>query len=286
MNNAGYASDAYRIAKLKEEFGQRPAESISIAHFRDFFEKQEWEPGTFNRMRTVLLSIYRLAMENGKVITNPAKLLKPRRVSDERVRFLNQFPALPTELDYLKPLDTEETRLRAVIERDYPEHLDELIISLNTGMRRSEQYIRIDWSCVDLTRKDLHIPQSKNGSGRHIPLNAEARAAFERLRQRAIESTEPRPIAPSGPIFVSRTGERLLGPRHWFNDCVKKANIRHYRWHDNRHTFGSRLAMAGVDIRTIAELMGHRKIQMTMRYSHLCPDHKLVAVERLKAYIR
>jgi len=219
------------------------------------------------------------------VALNPAKLLKPRKVSDERVRFLNQFEPQPTEIDYLKPLDTEEARLRAVIEHDCPEHLDELIIALNTGMRRSEQYIRIDWSCVDLTRKDLTIPQSKNGQGRHIPLNGEARTAFERLRQRVI-GNGPIPISPQGPIFVGRGGQRLLGPRHWFDDAVKKAGLVNFTWHDLRHTFASRLVMEDVDIRTVAELMGHRKIQMTMRYAHLAPEHKLIAVERLKAYIR
>ena len=48
-----------------------------------------------------------------------------------------------------------------------------------------------------------------------------------------------------------------------------------------RHTFASRLAMAGVDLRTLAELMGHKTIQMTMRYAHLAPAHNLAAVERL-----
>lgn len=43
-------------------------------------------------------------------------------------------------------------------------------------------------------------------------------------------------------------------------------------------------AMQGVDIRTIAALMGHKTIQMTMRYAHLAPEHKLVAVERLGSY--
>jgi site-specific recombinase XerD len=49
-------------------------------------------------------------------------------------------------------------------------------------------------------------------------------------------------------------------------------------------SFASRLVMADVDIRTIAELMGHQSIQMTMRYAHLAPEHKLVAVERLARY--
>jgi hypothetical protein len=50
-----------------------------------------------------------------------------------------------------------------------------------------------------------------------------------------------------------------------------------------RHTFASRLVMAGVDLRTVQELMGHKCIQMTVRYSHLAPKHTLAAVELLGA---
>jgi integrase len=281
--NGQHINETYRIKVLKEEFGPRVAESIPIAVIRSFFDLQDWKPGSFNRMRTALFSVYRLGIENKKVESNPAKLLKRKKVSDERVRFLNQFPPLLTEIDHLKPLDTEEARLRAVIEHDYPEHLDELIIALNTGMRRSEQYVRIDWSCVDLSRKGLFIPKSKNGESRHLPLNADSRAAFERLRQRA-SSDGPIPIVPEGPIFLGKGGQRLLGPRHWFEGAVKKAGLANFTWHDLRHTFASRLAMADVDIRTIADLLGHKNIQMTMRYSHLAPEHKLVAVERLAGY--
>ena len=116
-------------------------------------------------------------------------------------------------------------------------------------------------------------------------MNAEAHSAFERLRQPKTGDA-PILIVPEGAIFAGRGGKRLLGPRHWFDDAVKKAGLRNFTWHDLRHTFASRLAMQEVDIRTIAELMGHKKIQMTMRYAHLAPEHKLVAVERLKVYIR
>src|SRR5262249_38181062 len=99
---------------------------------------------SWNRMRTALFGVYRLDIENGKIIANPVKLLKRRKVSSGRVRFLKQFEPLETNVDYLKPLKTEAQRLRAVIERDYPEHLDEFEIALHAGMRRSEQYQRID----------------------------------------------------------------------------------------------------------------------------------------------
>ncbi len=76
--------------------------------------KEQW-----NRMRTAPFGIYRLGIENGKVQFNPAKPLKRRKVSGGRVRFLNQFEPPGTEVDYLKPLKTEEERLRAVIKHDY-----------------------------------------------------------------------------------------------------------------------------------------------------------------------
>ena len=56
-----------------------------------------------------------------------------------------------------------------------------------------------------------------------------------------------------------------------------------FSWHCLRHTFQSRLVMAGVDLRTVQELLGHKTIAMAVRYSHLAPKHALVAVERLDA---
>jgi len=284
-NNEGHKNEGYRIAQLKAEFGERPAETIPIEHFRNYFDRQEWAPGTFNRTRTVLFSICRLGMENNKITINPAKFLKRKKVHDDRVRFLNQSEPMPTEIVYLKPLKTEEERLRAVISRDWSEHMEEFEIALQTGLRCKEQYVRIDWSCVDLARKDLRVPQSKNGLGRHIPLNAEARSAFQRLLDRQI-GAGPIPITPKGPIFVGKGGERLLSARHWFVRAVRKAGLVDFTWHDLRHTFASRLVMSDVDIRTVAELMGHKNIQMTMRYSHLAPEHKLVAVERLLQFVK
>jgi hypothetical protein len=59
------------------------------------------------------------------------------------------------------------------------------------------------------------------------------------------------------------------------------AKLADFTWHDLRHTFASRLVMAGVDIRTVQELMGHKSISMTMRYSHLSPEHRTIALEKL-----
>ena len=84
------------------------------------------------------------------------------------------------------------------------------------------------------------------------------------------------------PVFASvRTGESLQGARGWFPSALEETKIEGYTWHCNRHTFASRLVMAGVDLRTVAELLGHRTLQMVMRYSHLAPEHQASAVDRL-----
>ena len=75
--------------------------------------------------------------------------------------------------------------------------------------------------------------------------------------------------------------ETTYGARQWFERALSNARVVNFRWHDLRHTFASRLVMAGVDIRTVQELMGHKTIQVTLRYAHLAPEHQLEAVQRL-----
>src|SRR5436309_5526688 len=74
---------------------------------------------------------------------------------------------------------------------------------------------------------------------------------------------------------------RLRSPRCWFDPVVKAAGIKDFSWHCLRHTFISRLVMAGVDLRTVQELAGHKNIAMTCRYAHLAPGHQQTAVEKL-----
>ena len=75
----------------------------------------------------------------------------------------------------------------------------------------------------------------------------------------------------------------LLNPRYWWDKVVEDAGLVDFHWHDLRHTFASRCVMSGVDLRTLQQLLGHKTLQMVVRYTHLSQSHELAAVEKLCA---
>jgi integrase len=110
----------------------------------------------------------------------------------------------------------------------------------------------------------LRLLRSKSGKARAIPINSVLRQTL---------------------LGIQRTTSAYVfggtDPNKWFVKACKLARIEDFHWHDLRHTFASRLVMAGVSIRTVAELLGHSEITTTMRYAHLAPGHLAEAVERL-----
>lgn len=135
-------------------------------------------------------------------------------------------------------------------------------------MRAGEQY-GLTWDRVNLERRQLALYFTKNSRPRFIPLNQVAYQALTSLRRNGNGS---------GPVFINAVtpgryhGQPRQSARNWFERAVHRAGIEDFTWHCLRHTFASRLIMKGVDIRTAAELLGHRTLAMTMRYSHLAPE--------------
>jgi site-specific recombinase XerD len=253
LHKRSYGDDKCRMSRLLEWFGPLSAESLYPQEIELRFAQQGWAPATVNRYRSLLSLTYCLAIRNRKVRDNPARLVQHRLEDNARLRLLE---------------DHEEAELRGAIRTLYPEREPEFDLALHTGMRRGEQY-GLTWPDVDLVRRMLRIPRSKNGAMRYVPLNATAQHALVELRSRNERNSH-----------LVCGGTR--SPRHWFEPVVKASGLKDFSWHCLRHAFASRLVMAGVDLRTVAELLGHKSLSMVMRYAHLAPDHQRAAVKQLE----
>jgi len=240
-----------RLAKISAEFGNREGDKIRPEEIDSWLTANCKTPATANRYRAVFSLVFREALRNGKVTSNPARLVSQRHEDNGVVRWLQ---------------DDEEKRLRKVTFEEYPEHLPELEIALGTGMRLSEQF-GLKWNAVDLKRKEIRLTRTKNYSGRTIPMNEAVFRSFEQLRKASTER--------DGRVFT------INNPRKWFTSALKKANIKSFRWHDCRHHFCSKLAMQGVNLKVIQTLAGHKTIAITARYAHLDDASLRAAVDRL-----
>jgi site-specific recombinase XerD len=83
----------------------------------------------------------------------------------------------------------------------------------------------------------------------------------------------------------SKTGKPYQDVKRSFHTALRRSDIKDFTFHDLRHTFASHLVMAGVDLTTVKELLGHKTLTMTLRYAHLAPSHKVKAVDILNSTI-
>jgi len=158
-------------------------------------------------------------------------------------------------------------------------HLKPIVVmALNTGMRKGE-ILNLKWDNVDITHGFILLDHTKNGERREIPINATLKQTLEEL----YKGTTKRPRRIDVPyVFYDYTeGKPYLNVQRSFVTACKNAKIRDFRFHDLRHTFASQLVMAGIDLTTIRELLGHKTLTMTLRYAHLAPSHKVKAVDIL-----
>jgi integrase len=152
-------------------------------------------------------------------------------------------------------------------------HLKPIVITaLNTGMRRGE-ILGLKWDQVDLKHGFILLDVTKNGDRREIPINGSLRDTLQKTVVRRIDI----PYVFHDP----KTGKVYQDVKRSFHSACKKAKINDFHFHDLRHTFASQLVMAGIDLTTVKELLGHKTLTMTLRYAHLAPGHKVRAVDVL-----
>jgi integrase len=253
--------EKYIIKTLVASFGDLRVFDLSAEDAERFkaVRSKFVKPATVNRELTVAKHMLTKAVEWELILDNPFR----------RVRSLSVPRCTERVLDY-----DEEIKLLVACDRVRSRFLRPLVLlALHTGMRRGE-LLSLEWSRIDFEQRTIRIINAKSSAGtRIIPMNTTVHTLLSDLVKKA-----------SSPlVFPSnrKLGEKLLDLKKGFKKAVQLAGIPHFRFHDTRHTFATRLVRVGVDIVSVQHLLGHSKITMTARYAHSLADAKMAAVIKL-----
>lgn len=229
---------------------------ITTGDYAAFLDEQAATPtqygrfpanNTINNILAAVRQVHLYAEDVLELKSNPIKwkLLKRKRPR-ERIRFL-----MP-----------EEARR---IYDELPRHIGQLfVMALATGCRL-EELEALEWSSV--RNNQLYIPVSKGGDPREVPLNESARRVLA--------------DAKSDSDYVFDVTNR----RKYWEAARERCGLKDFRWHDLRHTAATWLAMEGVPLQVIQQILGHKDIKTTMRYLHAVPDQVKREMERMPSIL-
>jgi integrase len=246
------STDDLRQIQRKMQLKLRPRPEHAPKSFQP---KRRWSDATINRHFAYLKHAFALALRDGKATRNPVAGIK-------------LFPEVAKTRFFS---EEELTRLRGVMEQ---KDWKLVALAVETGLRREEQFC-LRWDQVDLETGILTLPMPKGGKTRYVPLSDQAKTIL-----RSFDSWARSPWVFPGLIDETAPMDSRAFLRRSFEPGLRQAGITGVSWHTLRHTAASRRVMAGVDLVSVKEILGHRNIQTTMRYSHLDPRHLRDAVNR------
>ena len=255
----------------KDQLGDRKLKSFYPALISTYKEKLIQEPSertgrkrtaaTVNRYLALLSHVFTIAVKEWEwMAVNPVMQISKPKESRGRTRFLS---------------DKEREKLLNACRSSESVFLFVIVtLALSTGMRKGE-ILGMKWENVDLNKKRITLVETKNGETRVVPLVGKAYELILHvyLKQEPEEDSLifSSPKNPAQPINIRTAWETAL----------KKSSVSNFRFHDLRHSTASYLAMSGATLLEIADILGHKILQMVKRYSHLSEDHKTTVLEKM-----
>lgn len=270
-NKRSWRSDKYTIDMFASHFGRRTFAEMTPLLIEKFKRDRratrsmrgERALASINRELACLSKIFSMAVRDRLTVSNPVLEIRKYRETNERTRYLSV---------------EEERRLLAACTGRKAHLVPIIVLAINTGMRRGE-ILKLRWPQVDFDRGMIRLGSAvtKTSRPRDIPMN-------EAVREQLIGLFKSR----TSDLVVSNphTGKVIVNFKTAFHRACQDAGISGLRFHDLRHTFGTRAADMGVDPFTIAELLGHADLRMTKRYTHATDQRKRQAVESLSDYAK
>ena len=220
---------------------------------------------TVNRYLAALSHAFTIAWKEwGWINFNPVLNTRKLKESRGRVRFLDK--------------QERERLLKACKESRSSFLYIIVVLALSTGMRKGE-VLGLRWRDIDFHNRRIVIQETKNGERRAVPLVAISLQLIEQLKAKGFDSMDD---------FIFHSPEnktKCCCVRTAWEKAIKRSAITDFRFHDLRHSTASYLAMNGASLLEIADILGHKTLQMVKRYSHLSEDHKATVLEKMNKKI-
>lgn len=227
-------------------------------------KRRSMAPATINRYAASIGAVYTWAIKRRiapKGWVHPARSIERRTENNEQTRFLSD--------------DERERLLPACRASTWPRLYLLVLMALTTGARKGE-LVGLRWGDVDLDRGLAYVGRSKNGDPKALPL---VPVVVDELRRFA--------AGPASLVFPSpRDPDKRFAFEPRWHEALKVTRIKGFRFHDLRHSCASMLAQNGATLLEIGDLLGHRQLQVTKRYSHLTTGHKAALVNRVLGNIK
>ena len=267
------AAQRPQLERWKSELGSYALADITPALIVECRDKLLTEPTPRGEQRTPATVVrYMAALSHAFTIavnewqwleTSPMGKVKKPTEPRGRVRFLD-------DEDRIKLLE-------ACKESPNPLLYPCVILALSSGMRQGE-LMGLKWQDVNLKDGYLILHETKNGDRRRVPLSGLALTLLkEHSKVRRLDTTL---------LFPSeRNPQKPIDLRKAYANALKSAGITEFTWHDLRHCTASYLAMNGASLAEIAEILGHKTLQMVKRYAHLSDGHVSSVIESMNAKI-
>jgi len=235
-----------------------------IAELRDSFREQGKKPAGVNRYLAALAAVLTRCVKHWHILeSNPVQRVAKLVENNARQRFLTE-----AELARL---------LQACRDSESPDLYLAVLLAITTGARKAE-IMSLSWSQVDLQTGVIKLERTKNGDRRTLAIASQVQPLLK-VRKAGQQRGNVTELHADGLMFPSRTSQRKpVTLRESFAKAVERAGMRDFHWHDLRHSCASFLAEGGASLRQIGEVLGHRSVEATRRYSHLTEQnaHQLV----------
>jgi integrase len=240
-----------------------------IGEVRDKLLKDR-SPATVVRYLAALSHAFTIAVnEWGWVDDNPLRKVRKPKEPRGRVRFLSDDEVLP---DGVKVEGERSRLLKACKDSENPYIYTIVVLALSTGMRQGE-ILNLHWQDVDLSSGRIILHETKNDERRTVPLLGHALDLLqEHAKVRRLDTDL---------LFPGRNSKKPVFIRAPWQKVVKAAGIEDFRFHDLRHSAASYMLMSGATTGEIAEVLGHKTLQMVKRYAHLSETHTAKIVESM-----